>query len=152
MIVRQYFIFWMAIVLLLFTYSMNANLKLKNLSDAVVEISDETSDNSIYRVSVSTTQNLLVKIEGNITTGYQWFLENHNNIDWDVLRPLNVNSDGTTSSYVRGNGGRFGGGGEYHFYFQPITPGQLISLNFINKRAWSDGSIKRVKVIVSISG
>ncbi len=51
---------------------LRLTLKKKNPSDVVVNISKNDSDNSLYQVSLNITQKLLVRIQGNITTGYEW--------------------------------------------------------------------------------
>jgi predicted secreted protein len=150
--VRVNNIFSIALLLALVGYCMNSTLKMKNPSDVVVNISKNDADNSIYQVSVNTAQKLLVKIQGNITTGYEWYLDNYSSIDTNVLRPLNLNSNGTTRSYYSEDSGRFGEGGTYHFYFQPISPGQPVVLKFINKQAWSNLLYKTASVIVNITG
>ena len=97
-----------------------------------------------------------VLLNGNPTTGYQWMLENNDQLSVDVVRALNVN-ERNVGEYVKAtstNSGNsmVGVGGYYDFKFKAGKPSNdLITLNFVYKRLWESKPAKQVQVKVQIS-
>ena len=95
-----------------------------------------------------------VLLNGNPTTGYQWMLENNDQLSVDAVRALNVN-ERNVGEYVKAssNGNSMVGvGGYYDFKFKAGKPSNdLITLNFVYKRLWESKPAKQVQVKVQIS-
>ena len=97
-----------------------------------------------------------VLLNGNPTTGYQWMLENNDQLSVDAVRALNVN-ERNVGEYVKAtstNSGNsmVGVGGYYDFKFKAGKPSNdLITLNFVYKRLWESKPAKQVQVKVQIS-
>ena len=97
-----------------------------------------------------------VLLNGNPTTGYQWMLENNDQLSVDVVRALNVN-ERNVGEYVKASSTNSGNsmvgvGGYYNFKFKAGKPSNdLITLNFVYKRLWESKPAKQVQVKVQIS-
>ena len=88
-----------------------------------------------------------VKLKGNPTTGYTWFLLD--NYSKDLIRP-------TQYKYVSGNGKTIGGGGMFEFTFRAlpeafIVPKLLQPMHFVYLRAWEPTSIAQTQDVQVIT-
>lgn len=50
-------------------------------------------------ITVNPNSNFEIDLNGNPTTGYQWFLENYDQIDQDFIKPYGTIKEGTTNYY-----------------------------------------------------
>ena len=95
-----------------------------------------------------------VQLNVNPTTGYQWMLENNDQLRVDSVRALNLN-DKNVGEFVSANTNgqvMLGAGGYYDFKFKAGKPSNdLIALNFVYKRVWESKPAKQVQVKVQIS-
>ena len=94
-----------------------------------------------------------VQLNGNPTTGYQWILENNDQLSPVSIRALNLNNQ-NVGDFVKPNSGNsmVGVGGYYNFKFQAGKPSNdLITLNFVYQRLWESKAAKQVQVKVQIS-
>lgn len=96
-----------------------------------------------------------LEIPGNPTTGYGWFLSNANNLNTDVIQPLNLD-EYNSADYVSDPAppGVVGTGGTYTFKFklkQKTPQNSPVILTFINKRPWEEKIIRKVETSVIIS-
>ncbi len=123
--------------------------------EKVLVISREVQGSQGFKISIKKNETLVVKIQGNPTTGYGWYLDNHKNLRTDELKPLNLDESGSPDEYKTDPHppGYVGVGGYYYFRFQPKKPGVTVDLVFIHKRIWSpEENVKRVYVAVDIIG
>jgi len=120
------------------------------------------------RISVTgvLNKNLIIKIRGNKTTGYGWFVDNvdqllnpsnntinntSNNNSNIIIKPMNLNDNFTTSDYFVDSHerGMTGVGGYYYFKFKPMNEGES-KIVFTNKRPWDTSDQVKVEVDVKI--
>ena len=126
-----------------------------NEKEVVLEIPLRVTNNKVFISSLTMNQTLVIKIHGNPTTGYGWYLENYQNLNSSGLNPLNLNEYGSTDEYKTDPhpAGFVGVPGSYYFRFQPIKSQVSLNLVFINKRPWMpEEDVKRVVVTVNIAG
>ncbi len=101
-----------------------------------------TNNKEVLKVSATLNTVLDVRVKGNPTTGFNWFVENANELnDAKVLTPLNLNDKNASKDYVTNTNtnGAFGVGGFYSFQFLPSNEGNaLIKLSY--KRPWLKSS------------
>jgi predicted secreted protein len=90
-----------------------------------------------------------VKIRGNPTTGFSWFLENVRKLDTSAIKPLNVNEDGSSQKYITDEHpeGMVGVGGYYYFIFKALKSNVNLTLNFIYKRSCELCNINRTATV-----
>ena len=98
-----------------------------------------------------------VLLNGNPTTGYQWMLENNDQLGVGAVRALNLN-ERNVGEYIKAtntNSGNsmVGVGGYYNFKFKAgnTSSNALITLNFVYKRLWESTPAKQVEVKVQIA-
>jgi predicted secreted protein len=109
-----------------------------------------SEDNQITTAHIN--QILQVKIRGNPTTGYGWFIINLSNLDQKVLKPLNLNEYNSTDDYITDTHppGFVGVPGYYYFKFLPINISNGTLLTFVNKRPWEETDERTVNLTVKI--
>ena len=93
-----------------------------------------------------------IKIRGNPTTGYGWYLENVNSIDRNTLEPLNLNQHNSATDFVTDPHaeGMVGVGGSYFFKFRAKQAVENLKLTFVNKRPWETTNERVATVNVNI--
>jgi predicted secreted protein len=93
-----------------------------------------------------------VKIRGNPTTGYSWFLQNINSIDTSAIKPLNINEKGSSQMYVsdQHEEGMVGVGGYYYFIFKALGSNVNITLKFKYVRTWETEVGRSAEVNVNL--
>ena len=92
-----------------------------------------------------------IKIHGNPTTGYGWYLmENSNKED---LLALNLDENNSSENYETDAHpeGYVGVGGDYFFKFKGAKQGQY-NLLFVKKRIWEQNVISEKYVVVNVKG
>ena len=120
----------------------------------ILEIPSNAQSNQGFNTSISKNQILVVKLSGNPTTGYSWYLSNRQNLDLGQLKPININQYGSSDDYQvdAHEPGMVGVGGKFYFKFQPIKSGVKVELIFIYQRSWMPGeNTKTVRVTVDIT-
>jgi predicted secreted protein len=128
------------------------------ISTIFISITPLDSSNSTYtlddinsgnmQVTAIRNKPLTLRLKGNITTGFGWFIVN--GLNRSLLRPLNLNANNTTTDYVReDSGGLLGSGGYFVFKFMPLARGNL-TLAMINKRPWEDSNTA-IKLAVNVA-
>jgi len=85
---------------------------------------------------------LIVRLEGNPTTGYEWQLSAR--LDTGILEPV-----GDPEYISEGGGDIVGAGGTYVFKFRATGSG-TIPLQFVYKRPWEDEPIDTFAVTVYV--
>ena len=107
-------------------------------------------DKEQAHIEVGISQKFEIVLDGNITTGYNWFLQNgtENNL---YVKPLNL-SENKTGEYFRGNHPPrwCGGSGSLHFQFQATAEG-IHDLKFVYKRSWTDDVAAELSVKVKVT-
>ncbi len=110
-------------------------------------------------IPIKSGQNFVIELEGNITTGYSWFLGTPEKLqESNLLRPINLKENHSGDYYSIGDTKkndqeikRLGAGGIFHFKFLAGEKTGHEKLTFIYKRPWSEeGKIEKsvnVKVV-----
>ena len=95
-----------------------------------------------YPLKIKTTSGkfFTIKIRGNPTTGYGWYLENPTQ-NKKFLKAFDLNEQNESIHYIPDKvpPGWTGGGGFYYFRFLALSSGE-VTLIFNNKRPWDPNS------------
>ncbi len=92
-------------------------------------------------ISVKLGRPFELRLRGNITTGYNWYLANPNS---SLLKYLNL-SKFNTGNYIADNSKLMGSPGYMVFKLRPVAKGRAV-LKFVYKRF--DGTVDDVKYVV----
>jgi len=83
-----------------------------------------------------------LKIRGNKTTGFGWYLENRDALEKNIIDPLNLDESKSTQDYMvdENPDHLMGIGGYFHFDFKIMDNAEkkTVELIFSNKRPWED--------------
>ncbi|ORX41843.1 hypothetical protein BCR36DRAFT_170522 [Piromyces finnis] len=128
-----------------------AEVILKSNDNAYVEAENVvsfTQKGGVQELEVKKGLNFDVKLSGNPTTGYNWYLDNVNDIE-DTIELLNGDGD-----YIQDKSkpGMVGVGGTFIFKFQVKKTDKLPAIKFVYRRSWEGASIANAKVILKING
>ena len=101
-------------------------------------------------ISICLSHKFEIVIDGNITTGFNWFLENGNERNL-LVKPLNL-SEHKTGEYLKGNHppGWCGGSGSLHFQFEATAEG-IQELKFVYKMGWKNDIAAELSVKVNVT-
>ena len=118
----------------------------------------DTTANALNSFKVEKGQQFKVKLAGNPTTGYSWFLLNVKKLtSTSAVQNVDTNEDGSAGGYVsdsdKENKGLVGVGGNFFFTFKAVTkttePAELL---FSYQRPWekkeNDENAVKVKITV----
>lgn len=130
--------------------------KLKCLLIAIIinSVMDKTiievpNSEDSWELSASKGDTISVKIRGNKTTGYNWFLLNADKLDKNLVKPLNLKEDSSTSDYkVDDNPNHLMGVGGYFYFDFKIAddaPNQVVELEFSHRRSWEPIENQKIK-------
>jgi len=106
----------------------------------------EIDDNSIFNI----------RVDGNKTTGFSWFLENVEELKIsNIIEPLNLDEKNGSKDYVVNNGNKKTcGAGEiniFKFKVNNAREKELPKLKFIYKRPWeTDGNISICEITLKL--
>lgn len=108
-----------------------------------------------WNITVKVNTSFKIKIEGNPTTGYIWYIGNVNEIKQQFLVMKNINSNNSTDNYIvdKNNDGIVGQPGYYLFEFEAIKTTLLykpIKMIFNQKRPWEETPIESVNTFITI--
>ncbi len=103
-----------------------------------------------FSFSQKVGENFTIKINGNKTTGYGWFLLNRREVK-DMIIPLNMNVHESTNDYQSESDlSRLGSPGYYLFKFKGIKSGTHPKLKFIQKRPWEAEILSNLEVKIKL--
>lgn len=103
-----------------------------------------TDENNHGRIELNPGDTLVVRLDANSTTGYQWTV---GQIDSGILRQ-------TGSRYIKPRGGMMGAGGTQEFRFTAVRPGSFF-LGLLYQRSFESGGIpaaQRWEIQVTVRG
>jgi len=138
-LIREIFCFF-------FIYFSFVNFSLCHEEDRIIRLKElNLSDEETY-IPVKSGQKFTIELEGNITTGYSWFLETPEKLqESNLLKPLNLKENYSADYYTLGSNKneqeeikRLGSGGIFHFKFLAGENNGHEKLVFVYKRPWSD--------------
>lgn len=98
-------------------------------------------------IPVKSGHKFTIELEGNITTGYLWFLDKSEKLaESGLIKPTNLKENSNTVEYYQiGNNKinsqeirKLGAGGIFHFSFLAGEKSGHEKLTFIYKRPWSE--------------
>ena len=106
-----------------------------------------------YAFIADLSKDIVIKVRGNKTNGYEWYVQNAEFIDGNkILKTLNLNDEFDTSDYFEDKtdgAPQVGIGGNYYFKFKPLKEGEA-KVKFINKRHWNKDDVVKVEVDISV--
>ena len=107
------------------------------------------SNENIFEFSTVLEKEFYIKVRGNPTTGYGWYLSE--NSDKENLLTLNLDEYNSCNDYVvdKHPEGMVGVGGNYYFKFKGLKEGNY-NLMFIKKRAWEQNNIAEKRVVLKV--
>jgi len=107
----------------------------------------DKEDSSKFTIKLN--KEFILKVNGNPTTGYSWYLSA--NSDEINLKCLNLNKWKSSENYVvdKHETGFVGVGGTYYFKFQGVKEGTY-DMTLIKKRAWEPEAIQTKNIQVEI--
>lgn len=110
---------------------------------------DNEQESNTFQAGIE--DEFFIKMKGNPTTGYSWFLAETSNKD--DLVALNLNDVNSSKNYESSpNPAKLlGSGGVYYFKFKGVKEGNY-SLMFVKKRIWEQNSIDEKFVHLNIKG
>jgi predicted secreted protein len=119
-------------------------------NDDLFTMPSDLAQDTPWNISAKMGSTFTIKIRGNPTTGYSWFLENRTNLNTSLIQALNLSEHGS-ADYVTdpSEPGMVGVGGYYYFRFSALAAGDA-QLVFVHKRPWETSPLKTVTVNVSI--
>ncbi len=105
--------------------------------------------NQLIHVAKGTQFN--IKIPGNPTTGYVYYLANRNEINTNAVEPVNLTTNGSTEYQSNPTHGMVGVGGNYCFRFLAKEDIENLPLAFEYKRSWEPRAIESQVALVTVS-
>lgn len=114
-------------------------------SNVIFEVNDKGNG---MVVQAKLNKDFAIKILGNPTTGYSWYLKDTNE---NLLQCVNLNEYKSSKDYISNNNDPYfsGGDGYYYFRFKPISIG-LVNLHFSYLRIWEKQPIRDIYIDVNI--
>lgn len=137
------------IILFLITFSMLSACILCDYlnvpDDRIFSLDQEDSPH----FTAKTNEEFILKVRGNPTTGYSWYLSK--NSDEKNLKCLNLNKYNSSENYVvdKHPPGFVGVGGTFYFKFQGVKEGNY-DVILVKKRPWEPEPIQTKTVKVEI--
>jgi predicted secreted protein len=104
-----------------------------------------------WNISAHKNKEIALKLKGNATTGYAWFLDTSLGLDNSLLVATNLNAEGGSSEYVPDTFRGFGSGGYYIFRFKTLSSSGLAKIRFVYKRSWETDVLYKLTAEVKIS-
>jgi len=98
-----------------------------------------------FEITLDEQEILHVKLVGTPTSGYSWFLKNHEKVD---LAPINIDENGSTSPSFNKN--HYGVSATYTFIFVVTKNFEKINLKFSYERIWNP-SDDPINIIVNVT-
>ena len=143
-------IFIVTLVIAICSGNNNPDEEKNNTKSEIFDFVPKTDE--AFLITVEKAETFSIKIKGNPSTGYGWYLENISLINESLIKPLNLDNYNGTDDYVADKNpqGMVGGGGNYFFKFVSVNKGQL-TLTFSNKRPWDPSTAKTYLVNVVIN-
>jgi predicted secreted protein len=131
----------------------------KNLVKATVE--PPTGYIAVYELSNLISANIevkqddlfIIRLKGNPSTGFYWYIENFVELNKNLLSPLNVDESGSTQEFIPEDPTLEGGPGNFEFRFLPQARGNTVNLKFIYKdiaNRYPEEESKRIDVNINI--
>lgn len=139
-------------ILILFAL-ISLSLQARKTSNSNTREFSLPNDQDAYEVSVPKGEDFAIKIRGNPTTGYGWFLDNPKQLEGSSVEALNLN-DMNSAEYVADDhpNGMVGVGGYYYFKFKAVGDANTsTNLTFIHKRPWETTNLRTAVVTVKIT-
>lgn len=138
------------LVLTILTITLLYNINCDNSEYRIINLGNITTENAY--IPVISGQKFILELEGNPTTGYSWFLENHEALMASkLITPENLTENNSGEFYRKPKDStenevrRVGVGGIFHFKFSTNADleGQE-DITLVYKRPWEqDISIKK---------
>jgi predicted secreted protein len=112
------------------------------MNKTIHEISNNNSGN--IEISCIAGETISLKLRGNKTTGYSWFLNNKPSLNNNAIEPLNLDEKDSTNDYRTDENPNhlLGVGGYFYFDFKisDNADSQTVDLVFNHKRPWEHHS------------
>jgi predicted secreted protein len=93
----------------------------------------DLTDITLASLEVKQDEIIMIRLKGNPSTGFYWYIENYAELNKDIFSPLNVDEFGSTQEFVPEDFSVEGGPGNFEFRFLPLARGNNVNLKFIYK-------------------
>jgi len=135
------------ILIFLLTYISLFNCEYKGVPNE--RIFNLENEKELNEFDAGVEDEFFIRIHGNPTTGYSWFLKE--NSDKENLLALNLNEYNSSEDYETDAhpDGMVGVGGDYFFRFKGAKEGSY-NLMFVKKRPWEQNNIAEKYVRLNI--
>lgn len=145
------FLFGFKITLILCIIMMSTSFRTAG-KDEDKNVFNFPNGSNTMNVSVNNGEEFTIKLKGNPTTGYAWYLKDPTKLDKSIVKPTNLNKF-NSADYVSDQHpeGMVGVGGSYLFKFEAVSKTDLVDINFVYKRSWETTNYKEVKVNLKIA-
>lgn len=121
----------------------------KDVPDQRIFDLDKDIEKEAYEFNAGVNDEFYIKIHGNPTTGYSWYLSE--NSDKENLLALNLSDVDSSADYQVDPHppGFVGIGGTFYFRFKGLKEGNY-NLFFVKKRIWEKTNISERLVIINV--
>jgi predicted secreted protein len=110
----------------------------------------DSEEEDTWDLKVKNGTKIVLKIQGNPTTGYNWYIKNRNMIDKNLLQTVNLDADNSVKfENPDVPFGFVGAPGYFPFKFDVLNPGK-VSIRFMYKRPWEREALRNVVANVEI--
>jgi predicted secreted protein len=113
-----------------------------------------SNNKGTWEIAAKKGDTISIKIRGNKTTGYSWYLANREQLSQNIIKPLNLDQHGSTTNYMMDENPEhlMGVGGYFYFDFQipENIENQVVDLEFLHKRPWEPEAHSKTIVKLSI--
>ena len=124
----------------------------QTMNKTVYEMPSNTK--GTWEISAKRGDTISIKIRGNKTTGYSWYLVNRDQLKKLNIQPLNLDQHGSTTNYAMDENPEHLMGVGGYFYFDLQIPdnieNQVVELEFAHKRPWEPEPISTTRLKMSI--
>ncbi len=141
---------FLLLLILKLTHSLLRKKSTKTIKQEL-NILPSNYDTEGWNINSSSGDILQLALRASSGTGYSWYLDNANDIDNDILIPLNLKSDNRgVNKEIEGSDKNARGRPFHHvFEFAALSPGQ-VELHFSLKRPWMKKAGKSVIATLTV--
>jgi predicted secreted protein len=109
-------------------------------------------DDRPWQITETKGQRFSLKIEGNPTTGFEWYINNHNSLNQNIIKPLNLDRLGGTRTIEEDEQpvGFVGAPSTFNFKFQAVNQGTA-NFDLVYKQSWENVIERRIPVTINVS-
>jgi predicted secreted protein len=104
-----------------------------------------------WGVTTKRNKDIQIRIKGNSSTGYSWFLDKATSTGLDLLVPSNLDEFNSVSEYINDRSRGYGSEEYFNFRFKTLVKKGIAQLKFIYKKSWEEEILYKLAVKVKIN-